>query len=196
MVSSSAIKYLWRPRSFIVCLLHLSGLSYRCMTLQTGMIRACYRSVHYCVQNLKSMTSKAQKKHRRIVAMDETKLEIEVEEMLVKLCGWGCWEGVDRRVGGIALPRTSPYLVQLTTWPAQPNSRNAKHILKRVFRAICRSTECDEDHSAGNSSNTIGGEVDSRRSTRNRDLRPPRWANAGRSLFLHICLSPAASEST
>jgi len=31
----------------IACLLYLSGLSYRCMTLQTGIIHACYRCVHY-----------------------------------------------------------------------------------------------------------------------------------------------------
>jgi len=58
MVSLSAIKYLWIARSFIAFLLYLSGLFYRRMTLQTGMILACYRSIHYRVQKLKSMTSK------------------------------------------------------------------------------------------------------------------------------------------
>jgi len=72
----------------LACLLYLSGLSYRCMTLQTGMIRACYRSVHYWVQKLKSMTSKAQKKHRRIVAMDETKLKVNGAQLFV-------WSAID-----------------------------------------------------------------------------------------------------
>jgi len=29
------------------CLLYLSGLSYRAMALQTGIIHACHSSVHY-----------------------------------------------------------------------------------------------------------------------------------------------------
>ncbi len=43
------------------------------MTLQTGIIPACYRSVHYWVQKLRGIASSLPRKERRLVAMDETK---------------------------------------------------------------------------------------------------------------------------
>jgi len=46
----------------LACLLYLSGLSYRAITLQTGIIRACYRSVHYWVQKFRRITSRVQKR--------------------------------------------------------------------------------------------------------------------------------------
>ncbi len=65
------------------CLLYLSGLSYRGMTLETGIIRACYRSVHYWVQKLKGITSRVQKRYRAIVAIDETKLKVNGIQLFV-----------------------------------------------------------------------------------------------------------------
>jgi len=65
------------------CLLYLSGLSYRGMTLQAGIIRACYRSVHYWVQKLKGITSRVQRRYRMVVEMDETKLKVNGIQLFV-----------------------------------------------------------------------------------------------------------------
>jgi transposase-like protein len=70
------------------CLLYLSGLSYRGMTLQTGIIRACYSSVHYWVQKLKGITSRVQRRYRMVVAMDETKLKVNGIQLFV-------WSAID-----------------------------------------------------------------------------------------------------
>src|SRR5579885_2363224 len=65
----------------LACLLYLSGLSYRAITLQTGIIRACYRSVHYWVQ-------KFRRDARAIVAIDETKLKVNGIQLFV-------WAAID-----------------------------------------------------------------------------------------------------
>jgi transposase-like protein len=64
-------------------LLYLSGLSYRAMTLQTGIIHACYSSVHYWIQKLRGITSKVKKRYRRIVAIDKTKLKVSNMQLFV-----------------------------------------------------------------------------------------------------------------
>ena len=72
----------------LACLLCMAGLSYRAMTLQTGIIDACYRSVHYWVQKLRGMTSRVPRKVRRFVAMDETKRKVNGEQLFV-------WSAID-----------------------------------------------------------------------------------------------------
>ena len=72
----------------LACLLYLAGLSYRGMTLQTGIIPACYRSVHYWVQKLNGITSNLPRKARRLVAMDETKQKVNGKQLFV-------WSAID-----------------------------------------------------------------------------------------------------
>ena len=72
----------------LACLLYLAGLSYRGMTLQTGIIPACYRSVHYWVQKLRDITSSLPRKARRLVAMDETKQKVNGKQLFV-------WSAID-----------------------------------------------------------------------------------------------------
>jgi DDE domain len=72
----------------LACLLYMAGLSYRAMTLQTGIIPACYRSVHYWVQQLKGIGSRVQVKERRFVAIDETKQKINGRQLFV-------WSAID-----------------------------------------------------------------------------------------------------
>jgi putative transposase len=72
----------------LACLLYLAGLSYRGMTLQTGIIPACYRSVHYWVQQLKCITSRVPKRVRRFVAIDETKQKVNGRQLFV-------WSAID-----------------------------------------------------------------------------------------------------
>jgi transposase-like protein len=79
-VCSRGIKFLLETK-VLACLLYMAGLSYRSMTLQTGIIPACYRSVHYWVQKLKGITSKVQRKARRFVAIDETKQKVNGRQL-------------------------------------------------------------------------------------------------------------------
>ncbi|MDG6901588.1 MAG: IS6 family transposase [Nitrososphaerota archaeon] len=72
----------------LACLLYLAGLSYRGMTLQTGIIPACYRSVHYWVHQLKGIRSRVQKRVRRVVAIDETKQKVNGRQLFV-------WDAID-----------------------------------------------------------------------------------------------------
>ena len=72
----------------VACLLYMSGLSYRGMTYQTGLIGASHVAVHYWVRSLKSMASKVQKRKRRVVAMDETKLKLQGREVFI-------WAAID-----------------------------------------------------------------------------------------------------
>lgn len=72
----------------LACLLYMAGLSYRSMTLQTGIIQACYRSVHYWVQQLKCIRSRVPKKARRFVAIDETKQKVNGRQLFV-------WDAID-----------------------------------------------------------------------------------------------------
>jgi putative transposase len=73
----------------LACLLYMTGLSYRSMTLQTGIIPACYRSVHYWVQQqLRNVTSRGPRKVRRSVAIDETKQKVNGRQLFV-------WSAID-----------------------------------------------------------------------------------------------------
>ena len=58
----------------VACLLYMSGLSYRSMTYQTGLIDASHASVHRWVHALRRILSGVPVRERRLVAMDETKL--------------------------------------------------------------------------------------------------------------------------
>jgi transposase-like protein len=78
----------------LACLLYPAGLSYRSMTLQTGIIPACYRSVHYWVQKLKGITSHVPRKVRRVVAMDETKQKVNGRQLFV-------WSATDTETRGL-----------------------------------------------------------------------------------------------
>ena len=66
----------------------MSGLSYRGMTYQTGLIGASHVAVHYWVRSLKDMASKVKKKERRLIAMDETKLKLQGREVFI-------WAAID-----------------------------------------------------------------------------------------------------
>jgi transposase-like protein len=72
----------------LACLLYMAGLSYRGMTLQTGIIPACYRSVHYWVHQLKGVRSRVQRRVRRVVAIDETKQKVNGRQLFV-------WDAID-----------------------------------------------------------------------------------------------------
>ena len=72
----------------LACLLYMAGLSYRAMTMQTGIIQACYRSVHYWVQKFKEIGLGAKKKARRLIAIDETKLKVNGRQAFV-------WAAID-----------------------------------------------------------------------------------------------------
>jgi transposase-like protein len=69
----------------LACLLYMSGLSYRSMTYQTGIIGSSHVAVFYWVRALGSMVSKVPKRERRIVAMDETVVKLQGREVYV----WG-----------------------------------------------------------------------------------------------------------
>lgn len=58
------------------------------MTLQTGIIPAYYRSVHYWLQKLRGITSRVEKKARRFVAIDETKQKVNGRQLFV-------WSAID-----------------------------------------------------------------------------------------------------
>jgi len=58
------------------------------MTIQTGIIRACYRSVHYWVCEFKEIRIDAERKARRLVAIDETKLKVNGKHVFV-------WAAID-----------------------------------------------------------------------------------------------------
>ena len=72
----------------VACLLYLSGLSYRAMTYQTGMLEASHVSVHRWVHALKGVVSRVPRKERRMVAIDETKLKINGRQVFV-------WAAID-----------------------------------------------------------------------------------------------------
>lgn len=67
----------------LAILLYMAGLSYRAMTMQTGLIDACYRSVHYWVCKLNGLIYNMPKKHHRYVAIDETKLKVNGKHVFV-----------------------------------------------------------------------------------------------------------------
>jgi Transposase and inactivated derivatives len=72
----------------VACLLYMSGLSYRGMTYQTGLIGASHVAVHYWVRSLRSMVSKVKKRERRLIAMDETKLKLQGRDIFI-------WAAID-----------------------------------------------------------------------------------------------------
>ena len=67
----------------LACLLYLSGLSYRGMTYQTGMIRASHVSVCRWVHAMRGIISRVPTRERRVVAIDETKLKIKGRQVFV-----------------------------------------------------------------------------------------------------------------
>ena len=62
-----------------VCLMYMGGLSYRSMTVMSSLIPVSHVAVYYWVSNGKV---------RRAVAVDETKLKVNGEQMLV-------WAAID-----------------------------------------------------------------------------------------------------
>lgn len=82
----------WNKRplrsKIVACLLYVAGLSYRGVTLQTGIIPACYRSVHYRVQQLRNITAGVEAEERRFVAIEETKQKINGRLLFV-------WRAID-----------------------------------------------------------------------------------------------------
>jgi len=61
----------------------LSGLSYRAMTCQTRMIGASHVLVHRWVHALNGVVPRVPRKERRVVAMDEVKLEVNGRQVFV-----------------------------------------------------------------------------------------------------------------
>jgi len=60
------------------CLMYMAGLSYRGMTVASGLIPASHVAVYYWVQKLKGLVQDcvSKVKVRRAVAVDETKLKV------------------------------------------------------------------------------------------------------------------------
>jgi putative transposase len=72
----------------LACLLYLSGLSYRGMTYQTGMIDASHVSVFRWVHATRGIVSRVPRKERKLIAIDETKLKINGRQVFV-------WAAID-----------------------------------------------------------------------------------------------------
>ena len=72
----------------LACLLYLSGLSYRGMTYQTGMIDASHVSVFRWVHAMRGIVSRVPRKDRKLIAIDETKLKINGRQVFV-------WAAID-----------------------------------------------------------------------------------------------------
>jgi putative transposase len=72
----------------VACLLYLSGLSYRAMTYQTGLIGASHVSVFRRVHAVRRIMPRVPKRERKLVAMDETKLKINGRHVFV-------WAAID-----------------------------------------------------------------------------------------------------
>ena len=66
----------------------MSGISYRAMTYQTRMIGASHVSVYRWVHALKGVVLRVPRRVRRVVAMDETKLNINGRQVFV-------WAAID-----------------------------------------------------------------------------------------------------
>ena len=118
-MSSRGIKFLWGQRFFLACLLYMAGLSYRGMTLQTGIIPACYRSVHYWVQQLRNITAKVETKERRFVAIDETKQKVNGRQLFV-------WSAIDIETKEL-----------LAIWASYQRSSFAALVFVRMVLATC-----------------------------------------------------------
>jgi transposase-like protein len=69
----------------LACLLYMSGLSYRAMTYQTGIIPGSHVAVHYWVHRLEGMVSAVPRRERKIVAVDETVVKLQGRPVYV----WG-----------------------------------------------------------------------------------------------------------
>jgi putative transposase len=66
----------------------MSGLFYRAMTCQTGVVEASHVSVFRWVHALRSIVSRVPKRERKLVAIDETKLKIKGRQVFV-------WAAID-----------------------------------------------------------------------------------------------------
>jgi putative transposase len=92
----------------VACLLYLSGLSYRAMTYQTGMIGASHVSVCRWVHALKGVVLSVPRRERRVVAMDETKLKINGRQVFV-------WAAVDTDTRELLAVYSSYYRSSINT---------------------------------------------------------------------------------
>ena len=103
----------------VACLLYMSGLSYRGMTYQTGLIGASHVAVHCWVRSLRSMASKVKKRKRRVVAMDKTKLKLQGREVFI-------WAAIDihRHEGAPLLIRFLPEVIHQHDDICQEGARN------------------------------------------------------------------------
>jgi putative transposase len=72
----------------LASLLYTSGLSYRGMTYQTGVVEASHVSASRWVNALKGIVSRVPKRERKLVAIDETKLKNKERHVLV-------WASID-----------------------------------------------------------------------------------------------------
>jgi transposase-like protein len=71
----------------LACLLYMSGLSYRAMTCQTGVVEASHVSVSRWVHALKGIVSHPPRSERKVVAIDETKPKIRGRKACLRV---GC----------------------------------------------------------------------------------------------------------
>lgn len=105
------------------CLMYMSGLSHRGMTVASSLISASHVAVYYWVQKLNDLVQNCFSKVRvrRALAVDETKLKVNGEQPLV----WAAIDVDSREV-----------LAVDASW--QRSILNAEHVLKKALR-LCRN---------------------------------------------------------
>ncbi len=103
--------------------MYMSGLSYRGMTVASGLISASHVAVYYWVQKLKGLVHDraSRVKVRRAVAVDETKLKVNGEQLFI----WAAIDVDSREV-----------LAVDASW--QRSIMNAEHVLKKALR-LCQN---------------------------------------------------------
>jgi hypothetical protein len=97
----------------LACLLYLSGLSYRGMTYQTGMIDASHVSVFRWVHAMRGIVSRVPRKERKLIAIDETKLKINGRQVFV-------WAAIDADTKELLAVYASYYRSSINQHPRLP----------------------------------------------------------------------------
>ena len=102
----------------VACVMYLAGLSYRGMTVMSGLIPASHVAVHYWVQKLKGLVRNdaAKVKVRRATAVDETKLKVNGQHLFI-------WPAID--------VDSREILAVDASW--QRSAMNAEHVLKKAL---------------------------------------------------------------
>ncbi|MGQ9642080.1 MAG: DDE-type integrase/transposase/recombinase [Thermoproteota archaeon] len=101
------------------CIMYMAGLSYRAMTVVSGLVPASHVAVYYWVQKLKGLISSCEPRVRRAVAVDETKLKVDGEHLYV----WAAIDVDSREV-----------LAVDASW--HRSTMNAEHVLKKAMKSL------------------------------------------------------------